>query len=712
MLSIVAGTPQKDGPRPEKFDDTWYVELSKSYEDFCKRSNMEFLFRILGDDWSVAWKSFSSNKLLAGSAVIGKIMQSYCNGCKDISRELGNFKRTSENTLQTAFGVLAEAVQDHMDSMRSTNPRIYWRDTHTTNIKRGDGTCRKPDRSFLTTSDSSPEWRNMVAAVEIKGGDMTSDHHHLRGQILQNFIDMAELQPRRFMIGLSLAGNRDIRLYVCVPGGIYYTLLGRLPRVVPTSSLLTPNETCVITFLLFLHSQLGKDCGYLTRRNPGLPGEFSLADIMGIEHVESKLPLQTTIYLDYADENDKVFGRHRHLNGQRTWAYPAQYWNDEHANGQISDAFFKFQWGFDDEVEIEVHRHVLHRKVPHVPPLLYAASVVGNGTGPKSQRYRGEAIVTENVGQSVKSIFKDGGLCVLDATLIDIFAGYVHTLLAAAAVAENKFALHRDISAGNLMVKHDRDPYIIDWGCGRVCAANEVRSQSNKHMIGTTIYMGIRILHGCTSRSVIDDLESLFLVLCHCLWRSFGEKSGHYKTLWSITRLDPVKIARMAWLANSANLLYCMNLSTQLPESLSALAKGMFELLFPDKLVFSTIKPGDVDPRIDAFDQQMWIEVFDKASRLTATGGARMPHLKALRAYVGKGSMRRISSIIEETIQTQQLDDTCEENPSDNADYGSVMPRGQAHHGDSLHTQTPTRSGSKRSPDDLVQRLGNKKPRK
>ncbi|KAJ2607607.1 putative RNA helicase, partial [Coemansia sp. RSA 1804] len=213
--------------------------------------------------------------------------------------------------------------------MRSTNPRIYWRNTHTTNIKRGDGTCRKPDKGFLTTSDFSPEWRNIVATVEIKGSDMASDHHHLRGQILQNFIDMAELQPRRFMIGLSLAGNRDVRLYVCVPGGIYYTLLGRLPQVVPTSSLLTPNETCVITFLLFLHSQLGKDCGYLTRRNSGLPGEFSLADIMGIEHVESKLPSQTTIYIDYANKNEKVFGRHRHLNGQRTWAYPAQYWNDK-----------------------------------------------------------------------------------------------------------------------------------------------------------------------------------------------------------------------------------------------------------------------------------------------------------------------------------------------------------------------------------------------
>ncbi|KAJ2658971.1 hypothetical protein IWW48_003769 [Coemansia sp. RSA 1200] len=278
-----------------------------------------------------------------------------------IGRGLGNFKRTSENILQTAFGVLAEAVQNHMDSMRSTNPRIYWRDIHTTNIKRDDGACRKPDGSFLTTSDSSPEWRNIVAAVEIKGGDMSSDHHHLCGQILQNFIDMADFQPRR---------------------------------------------------------RLGKDCGYLTKHNSGLPGEFSLANIMGIEHVESKLPLQTTVHLDYADENSKEFGRHGHLNGQRTWVYSAQYWNDEHSNGHISDAFFKFQRGFDDEVEIEVHRHVLHKK-------------------------------------SVKSIFKDGGLCVSNATLIDIFAGYVHTLLAAAAVAKNKFALHRDISAGSLMVKNN-----------------------------------------------------------------------------------------------------------------------------------------------------------------------------------------------------------------------------------------------------------------
>ncbi|KAJ2498602.1 hypothetical protein GGI11_008033, partial [Coemansia sp. RSA 2049] len=90
-----------------------------------------------------------------------------------------------------------KAVYVHMDPMRSTNSRIYWRDTHTTNIKRGDGIYWKPDGGFLTTSNSSPEWRNIVAAVEIKGSDMTSDHHHLCRQILQNFIDMAELQPRR-----------------------------------------------------------------------------------------------------------------------------------------------------------------------------------------------------------------------------------------------------------------------------------------------------------------------------------------------------------------------------------------------------------------------------------------------------------------------------------------------------------------------------------
>ncbi|KAJ1807489.1 hypothetical protein LPJ75_004790, partial [Coemansia sp. RSA 2598] len=137
--------------------------------------------------------------------------------------------------------------------------------------------------------------------------------------------------------------------------------------------------------------------------------------------------------------------------------------------------------------------------------------------GAFGQRFKGEAIVMEDVGVSIQSAFDKDGLNLSDAQILDVFAGYVHALLAAADISEDRFVLHRDVSMGNLMVGDNGAPYVIDWGCGRVCSVDETVRSCGKEMIGTAIYMGIRVLGNCKTRSVIDDLESLFLVLCHSL---------------------------------------------------------------------------------------------------------------------------------------------------------------------------------------------------
>ncbi|KAJ2850565.1 hypothetical protein IWW36_001815 [Coemansia brasiliensis] len=192
-----------------------------------------------------------------------------------------------------------------------------------------------------------------------------------------------------------------------------------------------------------------------------------------------------------------AYGRHRQPNSQQTWVYPVQY----EAAGEKGSAFFKFQWGFKNDDEEAVHEFLLTRKVPHMPELRFSMHVTAKGPESDDWVCKGEAMLITGAQLS-------------DAEIIDIFARHMHTLISAAAVdADNRYVLHRDISTRNLMIKNDKSPYIIDWGYGRLCVKDEKRLLSDKQMVVPTIYMGIRIINGCLSRSIIDCLESLFLVL-------------------------------------------------------------------------------------------------------------------------------------------------------------------------------------------------------
>ncbi|PIA12894.1 hypothetical protein COEREDRAFT_12035 [Coemansia reversa NRRL 1564] len=289
----------------------------------------------------------------------------------------------------------------------------------------------------------------------------------------------------------------------------------------------TEDELRVVTFLLFLYKQSLQDCGYLTGRDSDYPSTFLLEDVIGATtNIKGNSLKSTSISLECHNNEHRVLGRHRYLKGQRTWLYPAMYDKDRHPS------FFKFQWGFEGEGEISAHEFVQNRGIPNVPKLHYGASIAGNGGKTGRQKYVGEVIVMEDVGETIMSVFDKSTLAMSEAKIINIFAGYAHTLIAAAIVDDNKkFVLHRDISTGNLTVQNNR-PFIIDWGCGRVCIKDECRTSSAKELIGTTIYMGIRVLKGYRTRSVIDDLESLFLVLCHCLWKSIGEKNEKFRNLY------------------------------------------------------------------------------------------------------------------------------------------------------------------------------------
>ncbi|KAJ2654011.1 hypothetical protein IWW48_006349, partial [Coemansia sp. RSA 1200] len=384
-------------------------------------------------------------------------------------------------------------------------PGMYWANTHNKLIERADGRKRKPDDCFLADHSAGLLWQNVAIAVEIKGDSMDGGHDLIWGQLLQDFINMTEILPRRFMIGLTLGRGSEVHLYVCVPSGIHIVSFSKLPllhgtRLLPNRTGSIADKILVVKFLLFLHQQFAIDCGYLTGCDSTFPCDFRLSDILGVlQNKNIMLRPSTTIRINCAyDDANSVLGRHNYLKGQQTWAYPAQYFHAK--RDRPRNAFFKFQWAFEDEPEISVHQFVLDNGVPHVLKLLYTANIESMGCDSNNQGFKGEAIVMEDVGISIKNSFYEDGLNMSEAKIIDIFVGYAHTLIAAAKVNNRRFVLHRDVSTGNLMVGHDGSPYVIDWGCGRVCTVYEQPRLAGKQMVGTAIYMGIRILTNCKTR--------------------------------------------------------------------------------------------------------------------------------------------------------------------------------------------------------------------
>ncbi|KAJ1868818.1 hypothetical protein LPJ55_005749 [Coemansia sp. RSA 990] len=460
------------------FTTKGYTELSELSEKNCKRVEFDEALGILGKDWKDSWK------MICGTSYRNHIIKI----TNILKRKIGaigkepHAKKAMESRYQKLFGALAEAVQDHVNAAQKLEPGMFWRNTHRERVKCSDGKSRMPDGAFLISDRCDVTWRNFAVIIEIKGDEMVNDAHHIRGQILQNFFDMSEAEPRRFMIGLGVAKNGSVRVYIYTPGRVYSTPLGNMPLLNEVK--LSNNALRVIQFLLLLHTQLQKDSGYLFKTYGMSTHELDLSKLADAETPETPAPI-----VKY--DSSFVYGRHKNLNAQQTWVYRVSY---NPGNDKV-DAFLKFQWAFKNDNEAAVHKFLLAHEIPHVPELWFNTCLTAKGFESDNFICKGEAMLVEDVGQSVINAFDGSGLELTDAEIVDAFAGYAHTLIAAATMdTDTNFVLHRDVSTGNLMISNDKMPYVIDWGYGRICAENEVPSYSDKKMIGTAVYMSIRVL--------------------------------------------------------------------------------------------------------------------------------------------------------------------------------------------------------------------------
>ncbi|KAJ2510523.1 hypothetical protein H4217_007830 [Coemansia sp. RSA 1939] len=160
-----------------------------------------------------------------------------------------------------------------------------------------------------------------------------------------------------------------------------------------------------------------------------------------------------------------------------------------------------------------------------------------------------EYIIMEHCGDSLTTYFegkhkKDAWLPVENSRNL---TNIVRDVSACLIQANTAGVLHRDVSMGNITVRGDK-VFVIDWGYARFIdrsISDDVRSHINdtwgidvnSHaltekeqdpMTGTTCFMSIRVLAAAKTRSLWDDIESLFYVVLGCLFAGFkgGFNSG------------------------------------------------------------------------------------------------------------------------------------------------------------------------------------------
>ncbi|KAJ1667507.1 hypothetical protein EV178_001236 [Coemansia sp. RSA 1646] len=625
----VDATPSCVYDKYPKADAAQYKKIALANVKTLQMVSIDRILGYLGGNWKSTWDTALAGNSPFGQDYVDSILAAY-NG----SYTPSDFSRLGpEDRFQVAVNTLVSAIEANLRTTQRSEPKLRWMDSHKKTIRSSSGTDRKPDGAFLVGgAGTNDDWAHIVLAVEVKRESVSSKDGVLRGQLIWNFTDMARDQPRRFMLGLSVSGQGELHAYLCTPNSIFCSRIGSIPApsngVVPSAE-----QVWAVKFFTLVYWQLPLDYGFLVPQHLGIQSPFKLREIPGyvLGSVRSIFNNATITLL----RNDASGGRRHDITGPRSWVYGVGVCSAK--GGPPAQRILKFHWHSPGKSEARVHSKVRQLGVPYVPELLHSAAI--NGDHDRDGGVVGEVLLMENAGESVSSVFEESS-SLPGFRIADIFAGYAHTLLAAAEGDRSVFVLHRDISTNNLMVRGGSTPFVIDWGCGLIVNNDEDRIAAATAMVGTAVYMSIRVLQGSRNRSLIDDLESLFLVLVHCLWRKYGKPTDRFDALWQGNlNKDQVLGTRMLWLGSKAMFIKGMGLSN-CPSELERLATGLYDCLFPADIDNYSIIEKLEDPRLNKVNAAKLLAVFETAiggsSTTTRSFMAKMKCLSGLREFVDK----------------------------------------------------------------------------
>ncbi|KAJ2551773.1 hypothetical protein EV175_003568 [Coemansia sp. RSA 1933] len=616
-LQAVLSTPMDHVPRSKNTHEG-YVDVGRVNDHAFDQMDIDSILKFISSEWRTAFEN--QDTCASNTKSIIRKLKAIDPGHGDV---VGN---NDEKVYQDKLNKLMTIIDQHAAKKAKKSAGLTWKDTHLEPMSNG----RKPDGILLIKDAVATDtWANVAVSFEVKSDAFSFKAPVLRGQVVTDFRDMAYDQPRRCSLAFTVSRDGNVHLNLCNSSKICLAYLGRLS----CNGVFDKDVERVVRFLLVMYEHLPKnDYGFMVPKPRGILEKFCASDIPGFIQPDHDGILKTA-QID-VEGITAIYGRRDAVLRSRSWLYMAAVESED--NTIIHQrAILKFNWALHERKEATVHKKVNELNIPYTPQLFDYATI---DSGRKSH-YAGEVLLIENGGNQVGSFFKSlhrGNYHMA----IDIFAGYLHTLLAAATGDEHEYVLHRDLSAGNLLVK-DNKPYVIDWGCGLVVEKNNSRTPSSETILGTAPYMGIRVLTNKRKRSILDDLESLFLVFSFCLWEKYGdgldkERDNIFANMWrGALRIDDMISPRTQWLRNRKTYWSTMCIE-DCPEHLAKLADGMYDLLFSDLGIdLDDFRIKDDDIRTSRFKAEDWVKLFaDVMDQAKKDGRTGFDHVEALCKYV------------------------------------------------------------------------------
>ncbi|KAJ2610427.1 hypothetical protein EV177_003980 [Coemansia sp. RSA 1804] len=451
----------------------------------------------------------------------------------------------------------------------------------------------KPDFVFALAGTNALEWSNVAAVCELKAINR-GDENQVLGQIYSYFNSMWQTQPRRHCIGLY-SFKEELHLLVNTRGKIDHVPVGTLPFVNPaTKSVYSKNESEQMTFetnngkavvqtlaMVFMLSH--KQCGFLAPQPRGVygdcfglrrleqsdsQGKAMLSVVVGAkEHADCMVQLSGSGYLG---------GRVLFPIGTTSWVHRANIALCSGDQPSKPEAVVKIQWRRSSRRSEQYIYELLHEMgVPNIPQVLFGGEIA---CSPECAAANCDILILEECGIGISKYISK--LCSGSEhnrwMLLDVVCGYLHTIYAAWSGNEKR-VLHRDISSGNLMVLAN-SARVIDWEFGLFLDAQESRtSVSSNPLTGTMVYASLDVLSEKSSRSPMDDVESLFYVLAHGIEKAHRSEriTGNSSGLWDAhATIEQLLDERRKWFVSKQKFF------TRIDRNCPALWMGLLGALY------------------------------------------------------------------------------------------------------------------------------------
>ncbi|KAJ1680316.1 hypothetical protein EV182_000264, partial [Spiromyces aspiralis] len=458
---------------------------------------------------------------------------------------------------------------------------------------------KRVDIALVRNGADSTSWFDILLNIEVKSdADRILPLH--RGQYAWYAAEEWPRQVRHYLLGGVLARSQLYVYYNDRNRAIYEASVGKLLLSKPNESV--GGLRSAVTFILFLLTR--------TETELGLAFEDAAQDLhtlhiaRPVNSTDGAIVATTLKGLgdhspDMSISGLKLVRQLRKIVGHASWLFKGTR-KDGHGR---PDVYVKFDAQDDRrESEIRVMDRLKAHGVQHSAQLIKAFKLKGHN------KFRYELLALEDHGEPIDEYFV--WLEKHKALNAGVVRTVVQQILTALGQAERAQVLHRDVSAGNIVVKWPKggtsvQATLIDWGYAKITSDSDDKpdERGDDPITGTVVFMSLRVLRQFPRRTIIDDIESLFHVLCYALVAAYAPEQLKY-AYWSDA--DPDQLARSRYPVLAGDLDPFMSLvfgNKDLNKGIRVVLKDFKDILFDRQDVGKIYKDRLTDPREEKFDE-------------------------------------------------------------------------------------------------------------